>query len=106
MWMKIIVNYDILYVINKYIIKKSFDIKLKLLTIWEFTGSFFLINELIHEIQCSLPKRVVYDINSSAVYQRKICASQISHATHEFLITNNEIRVPGSAGNLMSVLTY
>lgn len=32
--------------------------------------------------------------------------SQISHATREFLITNNEIRVPGSAGNLMSVLTY
>jgi len=32
--------------------------------------------------------------------------SQSSHATREFLITNNEIRVPGSAGNLMSVLTY
>lgn len=31
--------------------------------------------------------------------------SQISHATREFLITNNEIRVPSSAGNL-SVLTY
>lgn len=32
--------------------------------------------------------------------------SKISHATREFLITNNEIRVPSFAGNLMSVLTY
>lgn len=65
---------------------------------------FLLMNNsrnpvFITEKSSFMPLTVLWYINVKYGFQ-------ISHATREFLITNNEIRVPGSTGNLMSVLTY